>query len=173
MATSSILADVVQKRLSDCKSFTKIVNVPNTASGVAALASVSGGGVLVELLDAYGLTFTPNRVSITFLPVLGSIYNTNLSASNYSYTGYGWVQPWRSNMQTSSAFFGMHPDATLPTGAAAYGQVALLGKELNWTFSNESSVRYIQLFNKFGANVVAYINYSHEGYYSDTGTCGR
>jgi hypothetical protein len=172
---ANIVADVIPQRLAECKSFTKIINIPATASGVSngGTGYVVSGGTIVELDDALNShAWTPNHLEITFMPVSASIYNTNISSSGYSNTGYMWVHPWGSDMQASSTFRGMHPDNTLATGAAAYGKIALLGQKMVWDFPIDGNVYQIQLFNRYGGAVVAYINYSLQKYYDESGTCG-
>ena len=168
-------------RIADCKSFTKVINLPSTASGVInGSGYVVSGGVLVELDDGINSnSWTPNHIEITFLPVSASIYSTS-SSTSYPNTGYGWVHPWNSNMQVSSSFYGLHPNYTLATGAASYGKVAMLGKTIEWDFGANSSINQIRLFNLFGGAVVALINYSFQKIYSvksgqenyESGSCG-
>lgn len=174
MAITPAAINEVNMRIADCKSFTKIINVPATASGVISAGYVSGSGVLVTLTDALGTQLvTPNHIEITFMATSVSQYATNINLSGYAFNGYGWVHPWGSNMQTSSTFRGLHPDSTLAVGAAAYGKVAMLGKTIEWNFGANNNVSQIQIFNRFGQAVTVFINYSFEKIYTtETGSCG-
>lgn len=154
--------EIFMTRIVDCVPFTKIVNLPATASGVSTSAGlVVSGGVIVELDDALNSNaWTPNHVQITFVPVSASIYDTKIDASGYPFTGYGWVHPWGSTMQASSTFRGIHPDLTLVSGAGSYGWVAPLGIPIVIDVTADDSMKQLQLFNRFGGAVVAFINYT-------------
>lgn len=153
----------IMTRLIDCVPFTKIINIPANASGTSVSGYVVSGGILVELDDALNSNaWTPNHVEVMFVPVSASLFDTNIDGSGYSFTGYGWVHPWDSNLQASSSYRGLHPDATIESGSGAYGWVAPLGIPVKIDVSADSNLKKIRLFNRFGGDVVAYINYTFQ-----------
>ena len=158
--------EILPMRYVDCVPYTKIVNVPfnATTSGTVAGGFLASGGIEVEFDDGNNSNaWTPDHWEITFMPVSASLYDTKLDVSGYAFTGYGWVHPYNATgllTLSGTAANGVHVEDTTLAGRGAYGWVGLLGVPIICDVPADANVDKVRLFNNFGGDVVAYINYT-------------
>ena len=125
------------------KTYCKVIDIDTTASGSATASTQIDGGVEVTFEDTAGDGFDANWCEVTFL-------------TSATTEGYGWVQPFNSDYNTTGTKNNV--GNTIAQGAGALGVACPPNQAVRMDFGT-GKIDEIALFNIFGVAVRAFVNY--------------